>query len=225
MRRPWRSLRQLIDILLGQIAGVLVIPDAPVFHDESDRLFLPRFQQCGCAVSEILQLIGQRETTRIRAQQHAVATCRIFTQPVQLILRALHQRHIAESVHPEIMLILRPVRKRFRPFDIQRHNRQRTEPAWSIQLHAGLLLVGANQQQTDQIAVTLHLAMQTDQCAFTVADSACGCRSPVPMRSEFPAADARHGHPTIPAWPWFWRYARHEPQTATNRRRPARDTN
>ena len=169
MRRPWRSLRQLIDILLGQIAGVLVIPDAPVFHDESDRLFLPRFQQGRCAVSEILQLIGQRETARIRAQQHAVATCRIFTQPVQLILRALHQRHIAESVHPEIMLILRPVRKRFRPFDIQRHNRQRTEPAWSIQLHAGLLLVGSNQQQTDQIAVTLHLAMQTDQCAFTVA--------------------------------------------------------
>ena len=63
MRRPWRSLRQLIDILLGQITGVLVIPDAPVFHDESDRLFLPRFQQGRCAVSEILQLIGQRETT------------------------------------------------------------------------------------------------------------------------------------------------------------------
>ena len=31
--------------------------------------------------------------------------------------------------------------------------------------------------------------------------------------------------PYAMAWPWFWRYARHEPQTATNRRRPARDTN
>ena len=141
----------------------LVITDVPVFGKQANRLLLPVFQHRRRAFVEVGNLLGQRETAGVCTQQHAVATAPVLREPVDLPLLALHQHHIAQTIHPIVMQVRRPGRERRRRRDIQRHDRYDRQRTRARNASPGTLLVGPNQQQTHQIRVSLQLTVQPDQ--------------------------------------------------------------